>query len=112
MNVQRLQPCPEYRENFRRDRQRFLPEAAGCYVLASFHDVVLYVGLTKDLRRRFGDHLNDPKKSSTTANGRAFFFYWLECEEVEKVERTWQNECMVVGGTLPILNDVASPVSI
>ena len=44
MNVQDLNPYPEHRENFRRDRQRFLPSSAGCYVLASFQGVVLYVG--------------------------------------------------------------------
>ena len=112
MNVQLLKPCPQHRENFRRDRQKFIPETAGCYVLASFQDIVLYVGLTKDLRRRFGNHLDDPKKTSMTENGRASFFYWLECDELEKVERTWQNECEMADGILPILNRVASPVSI
>ena len=112
MNVQELNPSPEHRENFRRDRQRFLPSSAGCYVLVSFQDVVLYVGLTKDLRRRFGNHLDDPKKTSTTDNGRAVFFYWLECDELENIERTWQNECETVDGVLPILNRVASPLSI
>ena len=112
MNVQRLKPWPDHRENFRRDRQRFLPETAGCYVLATFQDVVLYVGLTKDLCRRFGNHLDDPKKTSMTKNGRAFFFYWIECSDLEKVERTWQNECEIVDGSLPILNILKSPVSI
>lgn len=114
MNVEHLQPCVEHRENFRRDRERFVPQIAGCYVLASFQGVVLYVGLTKDLKRRFGEHLDDPKKTSETAKGRAIFFYWLQCEELalEKVERTWQNDCVTVDGALPILNDVASPVSI
>ena len=112
MNVRGLDPQPEHRENFRRDRQKFVPEAAGCYVLASFQGVILYVGLTKDLRRRFGEHLDDSKKTTTTENGRAVFFYWLECDELEKVERTWQNECETVDGALPILNEVRSPVSV
>ena len=112
MKVQVLDPSPKHRENFRRNRQPFVPETSGCYVLASFLDVVLYVGLTKDLRRRFGEHLDDPRKTSTTEVGRAFFFYWLECDELEKVERTWQNECEMMDGSLPILNKVASPVSI
>ena len=81
-------------------------------MLTSFQNVVLYVGLTKDIRRRFGNHLDDPKKTSATKNGKATFFYWFECDELENIERTWLNECEVADGVLPILNRVASPVSI
>ena len=112
MNVQLLNPPPTNRENFRRARQPFVPKRAGCYSLVSFQDVVLYVGLTENLSRRFGEHLDDRKKTAKTANGRAFFFYWLECDELEKVERTWQNECETVDGNLPILSSIRSPVSI
>ena len=112
MKIQNLDPCPKHRENFRRDRQKFLPNTSGCYVLASFQDVVLYVGLGENLRRRFGNHLDDPKKTSMTKNGKAFFFYWLVCDELENIERTWLNECEIVDGTLPVLNRIASPVSI
>ena len=110
MNVRSLTPRPKDRENFRRDRQKFLPASGGCYVLVSYEDIVLYVGLTANLRRRFGEHLDDPRKTSKTANGRAVFFYWLTCDELEKIERTWQNECETADGVLPILNRLASPI--
>ena len=112
MKIQYLQPFPDHQENFRRDRERFIPKMPGCYVLATFQNDVLYVGLTKNLRRRFEDHLNDPEKISRTENGTAFFFYWLECDDLEKVERTWQNECELEDGVLPILNSLRSPVSV
>ena len=112
MNVQCLTPRPTSRENFRRNRQQFIPVAQGCYVLTTFQDVVLYVGLSKDLRRRFGEHLDDPKKTSTTHDGRVFFFYWLECDKLEKIERTWQNECELMDGVLPIMNRTSSPIAI
>ena len=112
MKVEHLKPTPDHRENFRRDRQRLIPGNSGCYVLTTFQGDVLYVGLTKDLRRRFGNHLDDPKKTSKTNNGRAFFFYWYECDELEKVERAWQNECESVDGVLPILNGLRSPVTV
>ena len=112
MKVQDLKPMPDHRENFRHNRQRFIPKKSGCYVLATFQGDVLYVGLTKDLQHRFGDHLDDAKKISKTENGRAFFFHWFECDELEKVERTWQNECELEDGVLPILNRVKSPVSV
>ena len=112
MNIRCLKPCPPARQNFRRDRQQFIPATQGCYALATFQGIVLYVGLTKDLRRRFGEHLDDPKKTSSTDNGRAFFFYWLECDELEKIERTWQNKCEITDGALPVLNKASSPISI
>ena len=112
MNVDQLKPQPTDRENFLRNRQRFVPRESGCYALVSFQGTVLYVGLTDSLRRRFGDHLDDPRKTTNTAEGRAFFFYWLECDELEKVERTWQNECELVDGKLPILNGIRSPIAI
>ena len=112
MNIQNLDPYPKHREIFRRDRQKFLPNVGGCYVLTSFQDIVLYVGLSKNLRQRFGNHLDDSKKTSMTKNGKAFFFHWLVCDELENIERTWLNECEISDGRLPILNRIASPVSI
>lgn len=111
MRVEDLKPQPNRRENFRRDRQRFIPANTGCYVLATFHGQVLYVGISKNLRRRFGEHLDDPQKTSKTRDGRAWFFCWFECDELEKVERTWQNSCELEDGSLPVLNELRSPIS-
>ena len=112
MKIEDLKPSPNRRENFLRNRQRFIPDKSGCYVLTTFQDEILYVGLTENLWRRFGEHLDDPQKTSKTENGRAFFFHWLECDELNKVERTWQNECEIADGVLPILNRLKSPVSV
>lgn len=111
MKIENLNPKPSCRENFRRDRRIFVPEMSGCYALATFEEDILYIGLAKNLRRRLIDHLNDPRKISKTSNGRAFFFYWLECDELEKIERTWQNSCVLSDGRLPVLNKIVSPVS-
>ena len=112
MNVKDLVPVPDKRENFRRDRERFVPERSGCYALATFEGLVLYVGKSINLRQRFGNHLDDPQKVSKTRCGTAFFFYWRECDdlETEKIERTWQNECELHDGSLPILNKLRSPI--
>ena len=112
MNVDNLDPCPKFRENFRRDRQIFVPAVADCYALCTFQGIVLDVGLTNNLWRRFNDHLNDVDKTSTTKFGRAFFYYWIECDEVERMERTWLNKCEIVDRVLPIFNRVSSPLSI
>lgn len=112
MKFQLLNPLPDHYEIFRLDRQSFVPEFVGCYTLVSFQGVVLYVGLTENLRRRFCEHLGDSKKTKLTKNGRAFFFYWLHCDTLnkEKLERTWLNQCLIVDGALPILNKVSSPI--
>ena len=112
MKIEDLKPSPNRRENFLRKRQRFIPDKSGCYVLTTFQDDILYVGLTNDLRQRFGKHLDDPQKTSKTENGRAFFFHWLECDELNKVERTWLNDCVLTDGALPILNKINSPISV
>lgn len=111
MNIGELIPSPTKREGFRRNRLRFIPECGGCYVLTSFDGNVLYVGLTKNLKRRMGQHLDNPEKLSATSNGRAVWFSWLECNDLSKVERTWMNIYSQHHGTLPILNKIYSALS-
>jgi hypothetical protein len=103
-------PAPEQHETFRRDRQKFVPATPGCYALTTFSGVVLYVGLTLDLRKRMGDHLDNPSKTRETEIGRAVLFHWLSCENINVVERTWMNTHIEHEGRLPVLNDVYSPV--
>lgn len=112
MKVMSLTPKPKDREFFRRDRHGFIPNISGCYLLVTFGGDILYIGLSTQLRTRFGNHLDDPLKRKLTKYGRAFFFYWMETLELEKIERTWLNQCELVDGKLPVLNKVNSPVSI
>lgn len=111
MNIAELVPQPAHAESFKRHRERFVPERSGCYALTTFERVVLYVGLAKNLRRRMNNHLDDDAKIGPTALGRAVLFHWIECEDIEKVERTWMNIHNQHEGRLPVLNSVYSPVS-
>ena len=104
-----LDPRPERREAFSLRREKFVPTTSGCYVLTTFSEEVLYVGLAKNLRQRMNDHLDNDEKRALTGNGRAIFFYWLERDDIEKVERTWMNTHIQYESTLPILNKVFSP---
>lgn len=79
--------------------------------LSTFEGDVLYVGLAVDLRHRINDHLDNPEKTNLTEKGRAVFFYWLETEEINKVERTWLNIHIQHEGVMPVLNRIYSPVS-
>ncbi|MEX0955029.1 MAG: GIY-YIG nuclease family protein [Rhizobiaceae bacterium] len=112
MKVCDLTPRPVAKEPFRRAQIRFVSEKAGCYVLATFEEDILYVGLASNLRRRFGQHLDTPEKVAATDNGRAVWFFWLECADLEKVERTWLNSHAIVHGVWPVLNKVYSPTAI
>ncbi len=111
MNISDLVPQPSNCEPFKRSRHRFVPQRSGCYVLASFSRVVLYVGLAKNLRTRMNNHLDSSAKTGETPLGRAVLFFWLETPEINKVERTWMNTHIQHEGKLPILNVAFSPVS-
>ena len=112
MNICELLPQPTAQQPFRRSRVRFVPESSGCYVLTNFSGLVLYVGLTGNLRRRMNEHLDNPEKTAETSGGRAVVFHWIESREMNKIERTWLNIHIDREGKLPILNRVYSPVSV
>jgi hypothetical protein len=109
MNVDDLVPRPDHRLRFRLSDQKFVPNQSGCYVLSTFAGEVLYIGLTVNLFRRVGDHLDSPAKTAETALGRAIWFHWLETVDRERVERTWMNIHIQHEGCLPVLNRAYSP---
>jgi hypothetical protein len=109
MNISELVPQPTHCESFKRNRERFVPEESGCYVLTTFSRIVLYVGLADNLRRRMNDHLDDPVKTDETRLGRAVLFHWIVSPDTNKIERTWMNTHAVHEGAYPILNKVYSP---
>ncbi len=109
MNLSELIPLPSHKRPFRLAHQKFVPAKPGCYVLTTFTEVVLYVGLAVDLRSRMKDHLDNPDKTETTQFGRAIWFHWFETPDLNKVERTWMNIHIQHEGCLPELNDVYSP---
>ena len=111
MNVSELVPQPTQHETFKRNRERYIPDRPGCYALATFSKVVLYIGLTNNLRRRMNEHLDNPEKTCETENGRVVFFFWIESHEVNKIERTWMNIHNLIEGALPLFNNVYSPTS-
>lgn len=109
MKVDQLDPAISKWEPFSLSRSKFVPTTAGCYVLSTFEETVLYVGLAGDLHRRFMQHLENPGKTKATTYGRATKFYWLETLDTNRVERTWLNIHVHHEGRFPILNKVYSP---
>ena len=109
MLVSALSPLPSGSEAFKRSHQKFVPAVAGCYVLTTAGGTILYIGLTSDLRRRMGEHLDSPTKTAATSEGRAALFYWLETPRMEFLERGWMIAHNHVEGRLPLLNKIFSP---
>jgi excinuclease UvrABC nuclease subunit len=113
MKINQLVPQPSHSESFRRDRLRYIPDVSGCYILATFSKVVLYIGLATNLRRRMNQHLENPERTREGMNGRAVLFYWIEIEsqQINKIERTWMNIHIQHEGMLPEFNKTYSPVA-
>jgi GIY-YIG catalytic domain len=112
MKIDELIPRPLLCKSFRRNQERFIPKTSGCYVLTTFEKVILYVGLTNDLRRRINEHLDNSEKTTVTQNGKAVLFFWIENKEINKIERTWLNMHIQFEGAIPVLNKIYSPTSV
>jgi excinuclease UvrABC nuclease subunit len=110
MNVDFLVPKPTKFEPFRRSQEKFVPDSSGCYALTTFKREILYIGLSNNIRRRMDQHLDNADKTRLTENGRAVFFYWIESDETNKIERTWMNIHLQHEGIIPILNKIYSPI--
>lgn len=112
MKIDKLQLQPQEKVLFQFSDYRQVPEDSGCYVLTSFEGRILYIGQSKNLRRRFEQHLDDPAKTQATSQGRAVWFYWLLYDELHlnALERGWLNEHAAAEGDWPILNDASPPV--
>ena len=111
MKVSELIPLPTARWPFRRTHQKFVPDRSGCYVLTTFDEQVLYVGLTVNLRRRLGEHLDSPLKTSAGEYGRAVWFHFIETDKLNEIERAWLNLHIQHEGRIPVLNRIYSPTA-
>lgn len=113
MKVEELTPLPAKKELFALRSERNIPVDSGCYVLTTFDNEILYIGLASNLRARFRSHLESPEKNSLTELGRATWFSFLlySPDNLPKLERTWMHKYEGVHGELPALNKVHSPLA-
>ncbi len=114
MKVEALQPKPVARQVFSLAAAKHVPAHPGCYVLATYDGEILSIGLTNKLSTRVKNHLDNVTKTTATANGRAHWFWYLECKsetEINRLERGWLNQHELREGRLPMLNSIHSPVS-
>jgi excinuclease UvrABC nuclease subunit len=113
MNVADLNPASTSKVRFNLSKQKLVPAKCGCYALVTFDGTILYVGLALSLQNRFFQHRDSKEKCSPTPDGLAFWFYFIECPELEmnRIERTWQQQHVHLHGRLPIMNKIESPMT-
>ena len=113
MNVKELIPLPNKRIRFDISSFKSVPKDSGCYILTTFTENILYVGLAINLYSRFIQHLNNPEKTNPTIEGKAVWFYYQFYNKfnLPQLERTWLNQFEVRHCRLPILNKTSSPIS-
>lgn len=113
MKIEELIPLPKNKVNFKFSSFKLVPKISGCYVITTFDNDILYIGLSKIIYERFQYHLNNPEKTNPTTKGKAIWFYFLpyDINNLPKLERTWINQFNNKHGRLPILNKVESPIS-
>ena len=113
MKVEQLSPQPNHQIRFAWSHHKTASIQAGCYVLATYNNDVLYVGLaTKSIQSRMGSHLDTPAKRVGDTYGVPFWFYYVEraANEVGSIERGWMNQSILIDGKMPSLNKVYSPI--
>jgi len=113
MKVDDLTPIPTFKVKFKLSSYREVPHEFGCYLLATFDDEILYIGLATNLNLRFKQHLDNHEKTKPTFKGKAIWFYFLafDRKNLPKLERTWLNQYKNLHGLLPILNKIDSPIN-
>ena len=113
MKISKLFPLPEKKVHFKLSSFQLVPKRTGCYVLTTFENEILYIGLTGNLFDRFQQHLQNPEKTTATIQGRAVWFYFTFYDPINlpKLERSWLNQFLALHGEMPVLNKVSSPVS-
>jgi excinuclease UvrABC nuclease subunit len=112
MKITELNPQPKDKVHFKLASFKSVPKEAGCYVLATFDNDILYIGLSDNLFVRFQQHLDNSEKITPTTDGKAVWFYFVIYTAINlpKLERTWLNQFEGIHGQLPILNKVNSPI--
>lgn len=113
MKIDKLKPLPTDKVSFVLSSFKSVPHIQGCYVLSTFDNLILYIGLATNLNSRFRQHLDNPEKTNPTPEGKAIWFHYTSFDpaNLPKLERTWLNQFLCEHGRLPFLNKKSSPIS-
>lgn len=113
MKIEELIPQPKDKTQFKLLSFKSVPKQAGCYVLTTFENDILYIGRSDNLFDRFQQHLDNHEKTNPTKEGKVIWFYFTiyDPKNLPRLERTWINQFVAIHGRLPILNKVNSSIS-
>ena len=113
MKIEQLFPPPLNKVDFKFSSFKLVPKESGCYVLSTFENHILYIGLSDNLFQRFQQHLKKSEKVKPTIEGRAVWFHFTtyDATNLPKLERTWLNQFETAHGQKPIMNKIESPIS-
>lgn len=113
MKIEKLNPFPTDKVSFALSSFKLVPNVQGCYILSTFDNDILYIGLATNLNNRLRQHLDNFEKTSPTKDGKAIWFHYatFDLTNLPKLERTWLNQFLSIHGRLPILNKTSSPIS-
>lgn len=113
MKIEELIPTPKDKVYFKLTSFKLVPKLTGCYVLTTYENDILYIGLSDNLYARFQQHLDNTEKTNPTKEGKAIWFYYTVYDPInlQKLERTWLNHYVSFHGILPIINKLNSPIS-
>ncbi len=111
MKIADLGEAALLRVPFSKMRLAGVPRSSGIYVLASYFDSILYVGVSCNLQRRMLSHLNNETKLAHTPLGKAYWFFFKICsaEEFRPYERGWLLQHQLQEGKLPHFNKIEAP---
>ena len=112
MKIEELVPLPISKIKFTLSSFKLVPKDAGCYVLSTFENDILYIGQAINIYARFIQHLDNAEKTKPTEEGRAVWFYYLKYNDknLSALERSWLNQFSGKHGRRPILNRVDAPI--
>ena len=113
MKIEQLHPIPHRRTQFAWSHNVVAPSEPGCYALATYNLDVLYVGLASaSIRDRMCIHLDTEEKRKGGTQGVPFWLYYLLCpaKDVNRLERGWMNQSILIQGDIPTLNKIYSPL--
>lgn len=112
MKIQDLGDKNLVRVEFSKMKIPLVPKESGIYVLTSYFDAILYIGLSKNLQRRMIEHLNNGEKLQHTPFGKAYWFFSKTCIErdLRPSERGWILQFQLQEGKLPYFNRIEAPV--
>ena len=113
MTIEKLKPLPTNKVPFALTSYNQVQKVQGCYILTTYDNQILYIGLATNLYTRFRNHLDTPEKTNPTADGKAVWFHYttFDPKNLPKLERTWLNQFLNFHGRFPILNKTSSPIS-